>query len=208
MYTPASFRVTDSEKLTSLMQSNSFATLVSSGPDGPLATHLPILYHPDAGPYGTLVSHMARANPHWQRFESERETLAIFQGPHSYVSPSWYADTPAVPTWNYAAVHAYGSAQLIDDHERVVQLLDETVDRYENRFDQPWKLAASDEYRDKLIQAIIAFEIPITRLEGKFKLGQNRSEADRRDVFEVLATSENQQQSQLAELMRYEGLNG
>jgi transcriptional regulator len=208
MYTPASFRVTDSDKLTRLMQNHSFATLVSNGPDGPLATHLPILYHPDVGPYGTLVSHMARANPHWQLFQSGEETLAIFQGPHSYVSPSWYADTPAVPTWNYAAVHAYGTPQIIDDHERVVQLLDETVDRYESRFDQPWTLAASDAYRDQLIQAIVAFEVPIARLEGKFKLGQNRSEADRCGVFEILTTSEDQRQSQLADLIRREGLGG
>ncbi len=197
MYIPASFRVTDPQKLTAFIQRYSFATLVNCGDDGPMATHLPMLHRPNDGPHGTLISHLARANPQWKRFQTGQDTLAIFHGPHSYISPSWYEEQVSVPTWNYAAVHAYGDARIVDDHQRVIDLLNETVALYESRFDRPWPGQIPDEYRDKLIKSIVAFEIPICRIEGKYKLSQNRNDADRQGVFESLSQSADSEQRQL-----------
>lgn len=207
MYIPSSFRVTESQKLCEFMQRHSFATLVSSDKKhGPLATHLPMLYRADIGNLGGLVSHMARANPQWKHFEATQELLTIFHGPHSYISPSWYEEQVTVPTWNYAAVHAYGVAQIIDDHDRVVRLLDETVKLHESEFERPWDGVIPDEYREKMIKGIVAFEIPICRIEGKFKLSQNRSDADRQGVFDALVHSPDSQRRNVAGMMKREGL--
>jgi transcriptional regulator len=149
---------------------------------------------------------MARANPQWKQFKSDQEALAIFHGPHSYVSPSWYATEPAVPTWNYAVVHAYGIPRILDDHDRVVGLLDETVKAYESAFDRPWPGILPDEFRDQLIRSIVAFEMPISRIEGKFKLGQNRSDEDRQGVFDSLSQSSDCDARELAKLMWAEGV--
>ena len=198
MYIPPAFRVDDPGKI----QRHSFATLITHDGTAPFASHLPMLFRPDAGGRGTLVSHMARANPQWRHFASGGEALAIFHGPHSYISPSWYATGPAVPTWNYAAVHACGVPVIISEHERVVALLRELVSTYEAAFEQPWPGDLPDEYRDKLMQGIVAFEIPITRIEGKFKLGQNRPAADVQGVFDVLSRADDADSRALAELMR------
>lgn len=148
MYIPPAFRTEDAEKLAALIQKHSFATLITHDGSAPFASHLPMLFDPESGSHGTLVSHMARANPQWQHFASGAEVLAIFHGPHSYISPSWYASGPAVPTWNYATVHAYGVPVIISEHERVVALLDETVAAHESTFEQPWKGDIPAEFRD------------------------------------------------------------
>jgi transcriptional regulator len=160
-----------------------------------------MLFDPERGANGTLIAHMARANPQWRQFATGVETLTIFQGPHAYVSPAWYATEPAVPTWNYAAVHAYGVPTIIDDRERTIELLNRTVARYEASFDPPWNGELPAEYRDGLIRAIVAFEIPVARIEGKFKLGQNRSIADQQGVFDALSQSSDALSRDLAELM-------
>jgi transcriptional regulator len=160
-----------------------------------------MLYRPAGGSHGSLVSHMARANPQWQHFASGREALAVFHGPHSYISPSWYQAEVAVPTWNYATVHAYGVPRVFDDHERVVSFLREIVTVYESGFERPWPGNLPEDYRDKMIQSIVAFEIPITRIEGKFKLGQNRPAADTQGVFDALSRSDDADSRALAELM-------
>ena len=144
---------------------------------------------------------MARANPQWQHFASGDEVLAIFHGPHSYISPSWYETELAVPTWNYATVHAYGAPTVISDHERVVSLLRETVSTYEASFEQPWPGDLPDELRDKLMQGIVAFEMPITRIEGKFKLGQNRPAADLRGVIDALSSADDADSRAIAQMM-------
>ncbi len=204
MYTPSSFRVDDPGKLAAFIQQYSFATLVSHDGDAPFASHLPMLFRPDAGPHGTLVSHMARANPQWRHFAPEREVLAIFHGPHGYISPSWYQTGPAVPTWNYATVHAYGMPRIFSEYERVVSLLRDTVSAYEDGFEQPWSGDLPDEFRDKLIHGIVAFEIPVSRIEGKFKLGQNRPAADVQGVFEALSRAGDAGSAALARMMRSE----
>ena len=144
---------------------------------------------------------MARANPQWRHFASGGEALAIFHGPHSYISPSWYQTAPAVPTWNYATVHAYGVPAILSDHERVVSLLRETVSFYEASFQQPWPGDLPEDYREKLMRGIVAFEIPITRIEGKFKLGQNRSADDIQGVCQTLSPSADPDSRALAQLM-------
>lgn len=201
MYIPTAFRVDDAGKLAAFIQKHSFATLITQDGTAPFASHLPMLFRSDTGPHGTLISHMARGNPQWRHFASGSEVLAIFHGPHSYISPSWYQAHPAVPTWNYATVHAYGVPKVVSDHERVVSLLSETVSVYEASFGQPWSGDLPDEYRNKLIQNIVAFEIPITCIEGKFKLGQNRSAADIQGVIKALSGSTDTDSQAIAQMM-------
>ncbi|MFN3151551.1 FMN-binding negative transcriptional regulator [Bremerella sp.] len=201
MYIPPAFRVEDTTKIAAFIQQHSFATLISHDGTAPFASHLPMLFHPDAGSHGTLVSHMARDNPQWQHLASGGEALCIFHGPHSYISPSWYQAELAVPTWNYAAVHAYGVPTVFSDHERIVKLLGETISTYEEALEQPWPGDLPDEFRDKLIQGIVAFEIPVARIEGKFKLGQNRSAADIQGVYDALSRAEDADSRAVARLM-------
>jgi len=206
MYIPPSFRIDYPKKLSAFMDAYSFATLVTCHSSEPLATHLPVRQISKDGVCTTLVSHMARANPQWRHFSTDVDVLTIFAGPHAYISPSWYATEPAVPTWNYAAVHVYGRPVIIDDHKRIVSLLNETVSFYEQSFDRPWPGTLPIEFRDQLIESIVAFEIRVTRIEGKFKLGQNRSVDDTKGVYKALAGSQNDDARTLAALMASEGL--
>jgi transcriptional regulator len=177
MYLPPAFRETDLQTLHHLIVDYSFGTLVSLVDGQLFATHLPFLLEPERGPYGTLVAHMARPNPHWRSFPGP--VLAIFQGPHAYVSPSWYQTTPSVPTWNYEVVHCSGQAAVIEDPARVRALLDATVDQFEAGLSEPWSTRrVSDEYIGQMTRGIVAFEVPIERLEGKRKLSQNRPAVD------------------------------
>jgi transcriptional regulator len=204
MCIPPAFRVEDANKLAAFIQRHSFSTLITYDGTAPFASHLPILYRPDVGSHGTLVAHMARANPQWRHFAPGRAALVVFHGPHSYISPSWYQTEPAVPTWDYAAVHAYGIPAVFTEHERVVSLLRETVSTYEASFERRWPGNLPEDFRDKLIQAIVAFEIPITRIEGKFKLGQNRPAADIQGVFDALSRADDSDSRALARMMRTE----
>ena len=201
MYVPSHFQIDDPVRLAEFIQRHSFATLVTFDSGAPFASHLPMLFRPQAGPHGTLVSHMARANSQWKHFAAGGEALAIFHGPHTYISPSWYVTGPAVPTWNYAVVHAYGVPQLIADHERIVTLLRETVATYESAFEQPWSGDLPDDYRDKMIHGIVAFEMPITRVEGKFKLSQNRPAEDVRGAIDQLSRSDAPDDRAVARMM-------
>jgi transcriptional regulator len=204
MHIPAAFQVDDELKLTAFMQRHSFATLVTDDGAAPFATHLPMLWRQRGGKHGTLVAHLARANPQWQHFASGRQALVIFHGPHSYISPSWYKTKVAVPTWNYAVVHAYGVPLVIHEYERIDRLLREMVSVFESPFEKPWPGQLPDDYWHKLIEGIVAFEIPIARLEGKFKLGQNRPSADIGGVVAALSSAEDSGSRSLAEMMRTE----
>jgi transcriptional regulator len=144
-----------------------------------VATHLPVLLDETRGPNGTLQGHMARANPHWRAFQPEVESLVIFHGPHAYISPSWYVSEQTVPTWNYTVVHAYGCASLMEDPRHVRELLERTVRTFEGEGPGAWRTArVAESYIINLARGIVAFELPIARLEGKRKLGQNRPAAD------------------------------
>lgn len=184
MYVPPHFNVADRQRLIALMQARSFAQLVTVADGEPFASHLPLLWEPEGGPPGSplgrLVGHMARANPQWRHFASGQNALAVFAGPHAYISPSWYDSKAQVPTWNYAAVHAYGAPRVVDDQAAVLALLQKLVGTYESGFDQPWRMDGLPEgHAERMSKAIVAFEMPIARLEGKWKLGQNKSAADR-----------------------------
>ncbi len=199
MYIPKHFREDDLKTLHDLMRAYSFATLITQQEGVPFATHLPFILDTQQGPYGTLLAHMARANPQWRDFSSQREALVIFQGPHAYVSPSWYEVELSVPTWNYAAVHAYGIPRLVEDQAEVYELLKILIETHESQFENPWLFQLPDDYLQKMMRGIVAFEIEITRLEGKFKLSQNRTESERENVIASLQASQDTQP--VAELM-------
>jgi transcriptional regulator len=192
MYIPQRFSEKDLSVLQTLMREHSFATLVSTQEDGiPLATHLPFLYEPEPAPYGVLKAHLARGNPQWRTFQAEREVLVLFQGPHAYISPSWYEVEQSVPTWNYAAVHAYGRPRLITEHSALYLHLKALIATHEAQFANPWQFEhLPAEYIEGLMKGVVGFEIAITRLEGKFKMSQNRSEAERTRISAELRATE------------------
>jgi transcriptional regulator len=188
MYIPTPFREERRDVLHDLMRQHSFATMVSATDDGPIATHIPILLDPARGDRGVLIGHVARENPHWRAFRDDHDSLIIFQGPHAYISPTWYTTPYAVPTWNYVAVHAYGRPRVVEDEVGLYQIVAETVRTFEARFDYAWDLEARSDYARKLLKNIVGFEMEITRLEGKRKLSQNRSQADQESVINALTT--------------------
>lgn len=178
MYVPAHFAVRDAAPLQALIAANAFGLLISppAGPGGMVASHVPFLYEPDPAPHGRLVCHLAAANGQAAALDGQ-EVLCIFQGVHGYVSPNWYAKKPAVPTWNYTAVHAYGRASTTRDLAR----LRDIVDRLSAIYEGPggWKLSDEpDSFAESMLRGIVGIEIPVDRLEGKFKLSQNRPAAD------------------------------
>ena len=189
MYIPKAFREDNIRTLHIFMRTNNFATLVTQHEGVPFATHLPFLLDTGRGPHGTLLAHMARANSQWHDFNSAQEVLVIFQGPHTYISPSWYEVELSVPTWNYAAVHAYGLPRLIDDTEELYTLLKTLVQTHEAHFEKPWPFQLPADYLQQMMRGIVGFEIEITRLEGKFKLSQNRSATERENIIATLQES-------------------
>ncbi len=202
MYTPASFREDDSAVMHSFMKQHSFATVVTCGATEPLATHMPLVLDSESGSQGMLSGHLARANPQWEQL-ADQSVLAIFHGPHTYVSPRWYQAKNTVPTWNYTAVHAYGRAQVIHDDQPLKQILETYVAFYEQRAGTGWSMnEVSDDLTDSLLHQIVGFRIEIERLEGKWKLNQNHEEARRRRVITELESRTDENSRQIAELMR------
>ena len=199
MYTPSAFQVTDPAELAAFMRRHSFATLVTHDGTAPHATHVPVVLE-DGGPHGTLVTHLSRGNPQWRHAADGQEVLVIFTGPHAYVSPQWFQTSPAVPTWNYTAVHAYGRARIIEDPARLVARLGTLVETFEAGRVDRWDGALPPDYRDRLLHGIVGLEVAITRLEGKWKLGQNRPE-DMPGVIAALAHSPDQTERETAALM-------
>ncbi len=203
MYTPPAFREDDLARLHELIRSNNFAILVTHEDGAPLATHLPFLLESERGPYGTLLAHMSRANSQWHAFLSGQQALAIFQGPHAYISPSWYKpEAGNVPTWNYAAAHAYGVPKIIEDEMRLAALLHGSVDTFEAGFEHPWSLDMPSDLLHSKIKGIVAFEMEITRLEGKLKMSQNRPESDQENVARILSQSEDATTASVGTLMQ------
>lgn len=204
MYLPKSFEVKDLATLQDFMQQYAFATLVTVSPENlPFATHLPFMLDKERGNYGTLIGHMARANPQWRSFENEKEVLVIFQGSHTYISPSWYDDHPSVPTWNYTAVHAYAKPRILEGFDTLHSMMADLVGQHESQFEHPWPFELPTEFEQSRMQALVAFELEITRLEGKFKLSQNRPEHDRENVAKVLAKSNDPTDQEIGRLVAY-----
>ncbi|SFP10390.1 FMN-binding negative transcriptional regulator [Ectopseudomonas composti] len=206
MYCPAAFRQDDLPTLHAQIQANGLAIVTSSGAQGLQASHLPLLLAPDEGEFGTLYGHFARANPHWRDLASGAEALVVFSGADAYVHPGWYPAKAehgkVVPTWNYIAVHAWGRAEVFDEPERLLQLVSRLSDRHEQGRAQPWAVDdAPRDYIESMLRAIVGFALPIRRLEGKWKLSQNRSTRDQAGVRAGLATSANPRDHELAAQM-------
>ena len=199
IHIPGHFAEHDLARLQALVRVHNFATLVSAHQGEIQVSHLPFLLDANGR---TLRAHMARANPQWRTFSPEREVLVIFHGPHHYVSPAWYASHPSVPTWNYAVVHAQGRPTLIEGRERLAALVRELVMHHEAASSEPWRMNLPADYQDRMLSAIVGFEIAITRLEGKFKLSQNRPSADRPLVIEELERLGSDDALGVAALMR------
>lgn len=182
-YNPGAFRLAEAAQIHALVDALTFGTLVSNGPDGPRASHLPFLMDPQRGPRGTLRGHLARANDHWQSLDGE-PALVMFQGPAHYVSPSWYPSKAqtgkVVPTWNYLVVHVRGRVSVHQDAARLRTLVEELTGKLEAARDQPWAVSdAPEDYLSAMIGQIVGVELAVEHLEGKLKLGQNRPAADR-----------------------------
>ena len=197
LYVPPHFRVEDRATLVAFMRHNAFATVVSAGGTGMHASHLPLLVDVD-GDAVRLRGHFARANPHWETMEGGKQLLAVFTGPHAYVSPTWYVTQPSVPTWNYTAVHATGQARLTDEAE-LHEIVSELAAYYEAGNKPPWRLSEQPAaYVQSMLGAIVGFEMEVERLEGKFKLSQNRPV----EIPGVAARLEAAGEAALAGLMR------
>lgn len=192
MYLPSHFQESRVAELHALMRKHPLGALVTRGVSGLEANHVPFAVDGPPGPNGKLRCHVARANGVWRDLSHEREVLVIFQGPDAYVSPSVYEDKPkhgkVVPTWNYAVVHAYGTAQVVHDRAWLRQLLADLTNAQEASRAEPWALEdAPPDFVDKMVEAIVGIEVQITRLTGKWKMSQNRSATDRRRVANDLS---------------------
>jgi len=204
MYTPPPFAEDDPEVVAAMIARARLGALVTHGPQGLSATHLPFLYDREAG---RLLAHLARPNPH-PALAGDGEAMVIFSGPEAYVSPGWYpskADTGRqVPTWNYEAVHVYGRLEWFQDRDRLRDLLDRLTAAHEAGRSAPWALSDAPEYVERLLGGIVGVELSITRIEAKRKLSQNKPERDRAGVADGLAASEDPRDRTVAALMRPE----
>ena len=209
MYGPRAFAVDDVPILHQQMLATPLPVLVTHASQGLIASHVPLLLNPDEGPYGTLYGHLARANPHCKALAEGVENLVIFAGEQAYISPSFYPSKAehgkAVPTWNYLAVHAYGTAEVFDDAERLLALVSRLSNKHEADRSDPWSVSdAPADYIDSMLKAIVGFRLPITRLDGKRKLSQNRDATDQAGVRKGLLANSNPQDHALAHLMAKE----
>jgi transcriptional regulator len=204
VYIPEFNRVDSDEVSLEFIRAYPFAILVSTTPQGPFATHLPVIAESSAGSL-LLRAHVAKANPHWKFFESGEEVLTIFHGPHAYISPRLYETRENVPTWNYAALHVYGRPRIIMTDDEVSKLLLDIVNEFDSSYAADW-LSLSDDYRARMKQHIVGFEITATRVEAKFKLSQNRTRQEQENVIRALAESSDSAASKTADLMRQQRL--
>jgi transcriptional regulator len=212
MYTPEHFSEDDLATLHALMRAHSFATLATArAGEAPQATHLPFVLDARRGKLGTLIGHVARANAHWRAFDGKTRALAVFAGAHAYVSARWYPTAKQVPTWNYEAVHASGAPRLIDDPTRVFELLRTLMAQNEAALPAearalgkgPRELADIPfAHLDKLTRSIVAFELPIERLEGKRKLSQNKRPSERRALIAGLRAAGSDGAAAIADAMQ------
>jgi transcriptional regulator len=204
MYSPRFNQVADRDLLIEAMRAYSFAILfgpqsTSESPAPLVATHLPLVVK-DEGEHGVIEGHFAKANRHWQSL-ADRETLVVFPGPHSYVSPTLYIEPLSVPTWNYIAIHAYGVLSLVEDEPGKGELLAGLIQANEQAYGEKWR-SMPDGFRRNMLAGIIGFRIPISRIEGKFKLSQNRAEPERRNIHAAQAAGTSDQQALAAWMAR------
>jgi transcriptional regulator len=201
VYIPAHFNQPDLAALHAVIERRSFALLCSAGAaDAPFASHLPLLLDRNAAPPGALVGHMARANSQW-RYADGRPVLAVFSGPHAYVSPSWYEAEEVVPTWNYVAVHVAGVFRAVHDRDALLAIVRDAVAFFEGGRPQPWTLDLSVASLDRLLRGIVGFRIVIETIEGKWKLNQNHPPERRRKVVRALRQEGGEDAEAVADLM-------
>jgi transcriptional regulator len=203
MYIPEFNRVEDQGVAVAFMHANPFAILVSNNENTPFATHLPVIVT-DAGGLVIVRAHVAKSNPHWKMLE-QKDSLLIFHGPHTYISPALYEIRESVPTWNYATVHAYGRGKLLTADTDKHQVLAELISQLDSSYLTQWN-SFDEQYRSRMLNHIVAFEIPVTRIEAKFKLSQNRTKVEQENIIQVLRASADPAISGVAALMRECGL--
>ena len=195
MYVPRHFAEDDRQALAGIIERHNFGLLVNQVAGAPFASHLPFLLEGNR-----LLAHMARGNPQWRAFVTEAPVLVVFSGPHAYVSPRWYASPRNVPTWNYEAVHVQGVPRVIE--EGAGDLLERLVARHESDAERPWRPGdAGLDYVQGMTRGIVAFEIPVDRIEGKRKLGQNRTPEDRRAAAAHLRNAADPMDREIGRLM-------
>lgn len=201
MYVSAAFAETNLVKLHDFIEEFSFGLLVTQVEGQPFASHLPFLLERGAGAQGTLVGHMARANPQWREAQGQ-PALVVFSGPHAYVSPTWYQAEKVVPTWNYTAVHASGRVRIFEEADALEAIVRKSVEHYEQGMREPWSFDGSSTFARKLLAQIVGFRIEIDRLEGKWKLNQNQPSERRARVARVLSQSPLENHQSVARLMQ------
>ena len=210
MYAPSHFDEPRLPVLHELMQRHPFAVIVAQTPNGLEANHVPLILDATRGSFGTLRGHIARANSMWQDVAAGAEVLAIFHGVNHYISPQWYPSKKehgkVVPTWNYVIVHVHGGIQWFHDPVWLRSLLEALTGRHERAYQTPWHVSdAPDEYVQRMLGAIVGFEIPISRITGKWKLSQNRDQADRAGVTSALAEQPDAAAHEMAALIERAG---
>jgi len=204
MYIPEHFRIEDRATALNFMRANPFAILVSNTEAGPFATHVPVVLR-ESGDHLTIRGHVAKANPHWQYLQNDPTCLMIFHGSHAYISPSNYDTREAVPTWNYGAVHIYGTAKTFAEPEQLLHMLHDLISTFDAAYEQQWA-SLSDVYRQRMLSHIVGFEIAVTKIEAKFKLSQNRTRNEQQQVMDSLGSASDTAVSGTARLMCEHGL--
>jgi transcriptional regulator len=202
MYTPRSYRNDKLEELFALIRRYNFGALFTHRAGESFVTHIPFMVDPARGAQGTLIAHMARANPHWKAFDGAAPSVVVFMGAHAYISPAWYREQETVPTWNYAVVHATGTPRLVTDDARLREMVMQLVNNHEEPLGHPWDVRKAESAMKVELAGIVGFEIPIERIEGKFKLNQNRSREDQEGVVAALESSSDPAEREIARMMR------
>ena len=199
MYIPEKFAEENFKRITGLVENNPFGMLITTDEGSPSISHLPFLFEPNIGSHGKLIGHMAKDNPQWKSLIGAELVLVIFNGAHGYVSPTLYS-TPGVPTWNYSVVHLHGKPSVIEDPAGVENILDILTAHFESSQPNPWKLSFPVE-KSKLLQMIVGFEIDIKKIEGKFKLSQNRTPQEQQNIINELGKSKHNGDVELSKFM-------
>lgn len=206
LYSPECFVENDREKISEIIVENPLGALITIHDSTPYASHLPLIYEHGVEGKGRLFGHFARANSQWGHLQGNAEVLVIFQGPHAYVSPSWYV-SPGVPTWNYVVVHVRGVPRVIKSEAETESILKRLTGFYEQSMPSPWKPAGQGEFQKHLLSMIVCFEVEITDIEAKFKLSQNRSVEEQCRIARELSCSGVQRESNVGRLMRRDESN-
>ncbi|MEE9423968.1 MAG: FMN-binding negative transcriptional regulator [Methylococcales bacterium] len=199
MYIPEQFAEKDFEKITGLVKNNPFGMLISEHNGSPCIVHLPFLFEPNVGSHGKLVGHMAKDNPQWKSLIEDKSVVVVFNGAHGYISPTLYS-TPGVPTWNYAVAHLHGKPTVIEDPAGIENILEKLTTCFESNLPNPWKFSFPVN-KSKLLQMIVGFEINIQKIEGKFKLSQNKTPQERQNIINELSESSSSDDLELSKFM-------